>query len=202
MISNQTQSLAGKKIVIDPGHGGQYKGAVGPNGTQEKDVTLAVATQLRQDLVDLGAQVKLTRTGDSQVAPAGSTLTQDLQARVKVANDWPADIFVSIHCNAPKTPDPDAKGSEAYLYDTANAHSLSLATSLHQEVVRDCSLPDGDVHQADFWVIKHTKMPSTLIETAYISNAEEERFLADPKNQKGLADALALGIQDYFKAHP
>ena len=201
MISNNLTShpLAGKKIVIDPGHGGQYAGAIGPAGTKEKNVALSVSEELCKDLVELGAQVKLTRNGDTQVAPAGSTLSQDLQARVSLANDWPADLFVSIHCNAPKTPDPEAKGAEGYVFDPKNKDSMRLATDLQQHLVKDCGLPDGKIHQANFWVIKHTKMPSALIETAYISNRSEEAFLADPKNQKAVADALAAGVQEYFQ---
>lgn len=190
--------LAGKKIVLDPGHGGQYLGAVGPAKTQEKDVTLAVATNLARDLVELGAQVRMTRTSDTQVAPVGSTLTQDLMARVAVANSWPADLFVSIHCNASSHGDPNDHGSEAYVYGQAKPEATRLATDLHQHMVNDCKLPDGQVRQANFWVIKHTDMPSTLIETAYISNAEEEQFLAKPENQKSMADALSRGVQQYF----
>ena len=64
--------LAGKRVVIDPGHGGKFPGAIGPTGVKEKDVVLAISTILHQDLLELGAEVRMTRTGDTEVLPGGS----------------------------------------------------------------------------------------------------------------------------------
>lgn len=188
--------LLGRRVVVDAGHGGDDSGAVGRSGLQEKDVNLSVALQLRHRLRELGAQVRMTRTTDDSVAPPGVPVSRELQARVNVANSWPADVFLSVHCNS--FPNPSKRGTESYHAREALPESRSLAGHLQRHMVEDLGLPDSGVRQADFYVLVHTSMPANLEEIAYLSNAADEALLADPRFQGEVARSLAAGVADWF----
>ena len=187
--------LAGKRVVIDPGHGGKFPGAIGPTGVKEKDVVLAISTILHQDLLELGAEVRMTRTGDTEVLPGGS-LRDDLKARVDIANEWPADLFISVHANANEQPGPN--GTETYHSRSASDRSKTIAKLIQKSMVEDVKLNDRGVKASDFYVIKNTRMPATLLETGFLSNPAEEQKLADPAVQALFAHAIAKGVGDYF----
>lgn len=188
--------LQGRKVMIDPGHGGRDPGAVGLGGTREKDVVLETSLEMARQLREWGAEVKLTRETDRQVAGPNAPKREDLQARVDLANEWPADIFISIHANANEN--RAVKGTESYVARQSSENSVRLATLTHKRMVDDVGLPDRRVLRSDFFVIKNTSMPATLMELAYISNAEEEAKLADPEFLKKCATAMAEGVKDYF----
>ena len=168
------------KIVLNPGHGPKNSGvfdpgAVGPAGTREADVNLAVAKLLQPLLEAAGAQVPLIRDGD----------LADVVAR---ANSAGADYFVSIHCNAASS--SAAHGTETYIYrDTSQAKEL--ATAIQAAAVAELGTADRGVKTADFYVLRKTAMPALLIELAFISNPAEERLLADQDTQRRVALALA-----------
>lgn len=191
--------MAGKRVVIDPGHGGKFSGAVGPTGVQEKDVVLAISKIVEQDLIELGAEVKMTRSTDTEVLPGGS-LRDDLKARVDIANEWPADLFISIHANANESPAPN--GTETYHARSASDRAKTLAKLLQKSMVDDVKLKDRGVKASDFYVIKNTTMPATLVETGFVSNPEEEKKLADPAVQALFAHAISKGVSDYFTVEP
>ena len=188
-------TLSGKRIVVDPGHGGKFTGAVGPGGTQEKAVTLGVCLELVHDLVELGADVKLTRDSDSEVIP-GASVREDLKARVDIANNWPADLFISVHANS--ADHQSAQGTETYHSNKASDRSKALAKLVQQSLIAHVQLTDRGVKSSDFYVIKNTKMPAILVETAFISNPEEEKKLADPATQKLFAKSIATGVSQYL----
>lgn len=187
--------LAGKKIVIDPGHGGRYDGAIGQTGLKEKDVNLDVSLNLQHDLVELGAEVRLTRTTDTEVLPGGS-LRQDLQERCTIANAWPADLFLSVHSNS--NTNPSINGTEVYHARVSSSRSRVLGRLVHQHMVDELGLKDNGVRKADFYVVKNTDMPAVLVETAYISQSEDEAKLADPAFRQRAAHSISLGVRDYF----
>lgn len=187
--------LTGKRIMLDPGHGGKFPGAVGPTGVQEKDVTLAICTQLKEDLVELGADVRMTRTTDVEVLPGGS-LSDDLKARVEMANSWPSDLFISVHCNS--NPNSSPSGTETYHARVASDRSKALAKLVQQAMVDGIGLKDRGVKQSDFYVIKNTHMPAILAETGFLSNPDEEKKLADPAIQDKFASSIASGVQAFF----
>ncbi len=115
-------------IVIDPGHGGEDPGAIGPNGTKEKDINLAIAKYLRDMLINDGYEVYLTREEDIFIP---------LVERTKFANDKNADIFISIHCNAAEKPRGDVRGFEIYfLSETATDPDAVATEKLENEVVK------------------------------------------------------------------
>lgn len=196
VITPQYKPLNGRKVMIDPGHGGRDPGAIGLGGTREKDVVLDVSLEMARQLREWGAEVRLTREEDRQVAGPDAPKREDLQARVDLANNWPAEIFISMHANANEN--REVKGTEAYVSRNSSEASRKLAGALHKRMVDDVGLPDRRVLRSDFFVIKNTTMPGMLMEIAYISNRDEEAKLADADFRKRSATAMAEGVKDYF----
>ena len=223
-------------IAIDPGHGGEDPGAIGPNGTMEKDVVLNVALRLREKLqAEPGVRVLMTRDSDFFVP---------LATRVSKARAVSADLFVSVHADAFVL--PHAKGSSVFVLSDRSASSLGARWLARREnsadLIGGVNLPAGnrevakvlldlsttaqikdsrklagsvlgelrsvgDLHsaqieQAGFAVLRAPDVPSILIETAFISNPDEERKLRDPRYQAQLADAIFVGIKNYFRRNP
>ena len=193
-IDEETIETADGAIVIDPGHGGSDAGAIGPSGVREKDVSLGVSLKVKQLLEEQGDSVIMTRTTDRDVAWASATNAQELQARVNKA-PRNAAIFISIHCNAFST--PSSNGMETYYY-TNSGMGRRLAKLINEELERRGGLFNRGVKSANFYVLKHTSMPSTLLELGFITNPREEQLLADDGYQQQLAEAIVAGINRYF----
>jgi N-acetylmuramoyl-L-alanine amidase len=219
-----------RTVVIDPGHGGDEVGAQGPGGTLEKDITLSIARKLRAAIVNgLGLQVFLTRDKDQELS---------LDERAAIANNYKADLFVSIHANASRS--HGAVGSEVYflsyqasdeesrrvalaegttemplgttmvtpgsdlaliLWDMAQAEHLeessALASRIQEELAGVSGAQMRGVKQAPFRVLVGASMLAVLVETAFISNPEEEKLLASDAYQNRIAGALMRGIARY-----
>ena len=225
-------------IALDPGHGGEDPGAIGPSGLREKDVVLAVAHKLRERLTaNPNIRVLMTRDADFFVP---------LHERVRKARRVQADLFVSIHADAFIT--PQARGASVFVLsdgaatsaaarwmaDRENAadmvggvnvgaatkdanvlralldmsttaqikDSLKLGSEVLGQIGKVGKLHKPRVEQAGFAVLKAPDIPSILVETAFISNPEEEKKLRDPDYQDQLVDALATGIARYFAKNP
>ena len=189
--------LGGLTVAVDPGHGGPDTGAIGASGTYEKNNTLPVAQHLAELLRAAGAKVILTRTTDTP--PTGSKYAElpDLAARVNMANNGKADLFISIHNNA--FSNPQAGGTATY-YSSDNpqaALALKLGQAVQAQAVKQLSLQDRGVKDADFYVIKHTTMPAVLVELGFISNPAEEKLLGSPDFQQKAALGIYRGILVY-----
>jgi N-acetylmuramoyl-L-alanine amidase len=223
-------------VALDPGHGGEDPGAIGPTGLREKDVVLQIALQLRERLNEQrGMRAMLTRDADFFVP---------LHERVRKARRVQADLFVSIHADAFMR--PEARGGSVFALSTGAATSaaakwmadrenaadlvggvnvavkdaqvlramLDMSTTAQikdslrvgQEVLtrlgRVGRLHKPQVEQAGFAVLKAPDIPSILVETAFISNPQEEALLRDPEWQARLVEALAEGIRRYFLKNP
>lgn len=223
-------------VALDPGHGGEDPGAVGPSGLREKDVVLQVALQLRDALNAVpGMRAMLTRDADFFVP---------LHERVRKARRVQADLFVSIHADAFLT--PQARGASVFalshngasssaarwmadkenaadlvggvnikakdshvaraLLDMSTAAQIKDSLKLGGEVLGQIGkvgrLHKPRVEQAGFAVLKAPDIPSILVETAFISNPEEEAKLRDPEYQAQLVRALTTGIKRYFAKNP
>lgn len=191
------------KIIIDPGHYGYDSGAVGPAGTYERDVTMAVSQRIAAILQKAGQEVKLTRIPGNKGYI--NNLNEDLSTRVLTANLWPADLFISIHCNAFR--DSAAHGMEVYT-TPGQGPSDALATAVIKELkaafpelTLRSDTSDGDPDkEANFYVIRKTNMPAILVEMAFISNPREEQLLASAAGQNRFAQAIARGILKYAPA--
>ncbi len=197
---NRADPLAGKIIVIDPGHGsiqpGNWSdpGAVGKNGLYERDVVMDISLRLRDILISRGATVILTRVGDT-------TLT--LEGRAAIANDAGADVFVSVHANASTS--RLLNGTTTYYYapvgsplEGQRADRQLLASLVQMEMVQAMGRRDAGIFEASFSVLRNTTMPSILAETAFISNPEEEALLGDPVFRAQAALGIAEGLAKYF----
>ena len=221
-------------VAIDPGHGGEDPGAVGRRGTYEKNVVLAIARKLKQNL-DPDMRVMLTRNDDFYVP---------LADRVKKARRVQADLFVSIHADAFR--ESSARGSSVFALSDHGATSAAARWLAQRENAADLiggvnldvndpvlartlldlsqtaqisdslkvgrQILDGigthnalhktTVEQAGFAVLKAPDIPSILVETAFISNPDEELMLRNPRHQQRFADSIADGIRRYFAKSP
>lgn len=198
--ANNIDGVRGRAIVIDPGHGGTDSGAIGPSGARECDVALSVSLKLRDALLSNGASVHMTRETDKDVYGPNSAAGPELRARVNVGNFTPGtDIFVSVHCNAFAS--PTAHGMETYYYATSK-EGKRLATFINEELAEAGGLHNRGVKTANFYVIKNSDMPATLLELGFITNPREEELLTDDDYQNKLATAIAKGIGRYFEETP
>ena len=227
-------------VAIDAGHGGEDPGAIGPNGTKEKDVVLQIALKLRD-------RINATTV---QGSPMRAYLTRDadffvpLHVRVQKARKVQADLFVSVHADAFFTPNAqgasvfalshgaasssaarwmaqqenkadliggmnlgvkDSQVQQALLDMSTSAQikdSLNLGGAILREIGGVGRLHKPKVEQAGFAVLKAPDIPSVLVETAFISNPDEEAKLSDPNYQNNMADALVKGLQKYFERNP
>lgn len=193
--TDKVNGVQGKLITLDAGHGGSDSGAVGPSGFMEKEATLAIAKDLAAVLTNSGAKVIMTRNRDVDVYAPNASGAEELQARVDIGNNAGADIFVSIHCNAFSS--PSANGVETFYYG-GSYQGHKLATFIQNELIAQTGLRNRGVSTANFYVLKHSYMPAVLIETAFITNYNEEALLKDPNWQMQEAQAIARGISAYF----
>ena len=191
----ESTRLLGKTICLDAGHGGSDPGAIGPMKTQEKDNTLAITLLLRDKLERNGAKVVLTRESDQDVAYPNASASEELGARVEIANNSQADLFLSIHNDAFSS--SQASGTTCYHY--GDNESIQLATSLQKNLVEKLGTRDRGVRFASFYVIRYTNMPAVLIEAAFISNPEEEVLMASVEGRYSVAEAVFQGVVQYFR---
>ncbi|EHL20282.1 hypothetical protein HMPREF9628_00127 [Peptoanaerobacter stomatis] len=174
-----------KTICIDAGHGGKDSGAVG-NRLLEKDVVLNIAKILKAQLLEKGFNVCMTREDDTFI---------ELKDRCIIANKAKADIFVSIHCNSAEN--KSAYGFEIYhtqgsMQGQKLSADIKLSINENKEIIR----ADRGIKTANFTVLTGTNMPAVLVETAFISNAEDSKILKTKQSE--FAKAIYKGILDYF----
>jgi N-acetylmuramoyl-L-alanine amidase len=216
-----------RRVIIDPGHGGHDTGAIGKNGTREKDITLAISHKLAAKLRERGLEVILTREDDHYVR---------LEDRAEFANESRGDLFISIHCNSAAS--AKLHGVETYTLNiSADRYSIRLAArenassekgisdlqfiladlatkantgestrlasqvqkSLVGQLSREYSdIKDLGTKEALFYVLLGVKMPAILVETAFLSHAEEEKRLGSEAYQDSVAQAIAQGVEDFL----
>jgi N-acetylmuramoyl-L-alanine amidase len=219
-------------IAIDAGHGGKDPGAVGQDGTREKDVTLAIARKLESLIQEeRGFKAVLTRRTDVFIP---------LRERTNIARRNKADMFISLHADA--FSDPDARGASVFclslngasseaarrMADKENSADLVGGVSLNErsdslasvllDLSQSASMQAGmdagqriltelgeigsvhkrSVQQAGFMVLKSPDIPSMLVESAFLSNPEEERKLRSPAHQQKVAQSVFRGLHDYY----
>lgn len=187
-----TADLTGKVIVLDPGHGGSNPGAI-DNGLREADLNLAVAQQLAAKLRSAGARVVMTRDSDRTVAAPGSSLSDELAARVNLAKREHADMFVSLHTNA--NSNPAINGAMTFY---GQGKSPLLAQNIQKALIAATGATDKGVAAADFYVISSTPMPAALVEMGFISSAQEAARLGDSTYRAKIAQGIFNGINAYF----
>ena len=177
--------MSRKKVCIDAGHGGTDPGAVGPNGTREKDVALQIVLLVRDALQRCGIEVVMTRTVDKHVS---------LSERAVVANKVGADAFVSVHCNS--ATNAAAQGTETYAF-SKQSKGYPLAKMVHQELIAVTGTVDRGLKTKNYAVLRETGMAAALVELGFISNVDEEQLLQNAGWQCKVAEAIAKGIVQY-----
>lgn len=191
-----TGGISGKTIVLDPGHGGSDPGAIGPTGLQEKQVTLPIAEYLKSILEAKGAKVILTRTTDVDVYGPHASGVDELQARVNVANGNRADAFISIHINS--FSNPNVGGIATYYFDGSD-QSKKLASAVQGQIAEHSGFNgDRGIQPGNLYVLRHSLMPSILVELGFISNPKEEGHLKETSTRQEFANELAKGLELYF----
>ncbi len=209
-----------RTVAIDAGHGGESRGATGPGGSAEKDITLSVARRLRAALESrLGVRIVMTRDDDRDVS---------IENRTALANNNKADVFLSLHANASFR--PEVKGATVYVaaFNEADLASAgltperlpvfggglrnievvpwNLAQIPHREqsdrlaqAVADTlngrvSLAPRPIEHAPLRVLESANMPAVLLEMGYLTNADQEQALAGTDAQNAIAQALVDAI--------
>ena len=196
IVYNTSPGIKGKKIAIDPGHGGNDSGAVGYMKAMEKDTTLRIALKLKKLLENAGATVIMTRTTDTSVASPNASDVDELQARCDAANKANADIFISIHNDS--YTDSSADGTSTYYYEKDNGTSARLANCLRQGIIAAVNTTDRGTKSCNFYVVKHTNMPASLAEVAFISNPADAQLLTSDSGTDKFAAGLYNGINNFF----
>lgn len=193
-----TPGLKGKIIALDAGHGGSDTGAIGPTGVTEKGVTLRVAKALQKLLQAEEATVLMTRTTDTEVSPkkANASDVEELQARCDVGNDGNADIFISMHMDSFTNSTPS--GTTGYYYTKGSKASQRLAQYLSEGVVTALGTGNRGTKSCNFYVVKHTDMPATLVEMAFISNDKEEKLMNSEAGINRAAEGILNGLRRFF----
>ncbi len=192
-------ALEGKRIVIDPGHGGEFPGAVGPNNLREADVNLGVGLYLWGMLSRAGAEAHLTRATDSVVYEGDDLdLKKDLQARAEIAKKLEADLFVSLHHNADVLPDKKKNSLETYFKMSDAGPSLDIARSIHRHLAISLEQDDNVILPGNFHVLRENPVTAVLGEPSYISHARNAFRLGLAPMQRVEAQAYFLGIAEYF----
>ncbi|MFH0811777.1 MAG: N-acetylmuramoyl-L-alanine amidase [Pseudomonadota bacterium] len=192
-------ALQGRKIVIDPGHGGRFVGAVGAQGLRESDINLAVGLHLWGLFKQAGAQVWMTRSADVDLSPSQSAnLTEDLEVRCQVSNQVSADIFISIHHNS-NTKDPKKNDTEIYYKLTDPGSSQDLAGCVAEALREGNPVDDVHVLPGNFYVLRNTQAIALLGEASFISNRKNEQRLSLSNQLRREAEDYFLGILTYFQ---
>ncbi len=178
-------------VYLDPGHGGEDEGCA-RDGVREKDLNLAIALRVREQLKEQGYQVIMSRETDTYIAK---------EARVEEANRSGADIYISIHQNATEE-GAAVNGMEVwYTTDDSGRDSKRLAQLIRQQTLKSTEAAERELRDdSDFYVTKNTCMPACLIETGFLSNAAERMKLSLAEYQQQIADGIVRGVSYYF--HP
>jgi N-acetylmuramoyl-L-alanine amidase len=191
--------LKGRVIVIDPGHGGVFPGAVGVNGLREADVNLGVALYLWGLLEEAGAEVTLTRTVDKDFVGGDSlALRQDLAARVEMVREIRPDVFISLHHNAEAGGDSNYNEIQIYHKLGDRGPSLDLARLMARHLLINLGEPDCRVLPGNYFVLRNSPAPAVLCEPSYISNPAVESKLELALKQRLEAESYFLALVDYF----
>ena len=177
-------------VVVDAGHGGSEKGAIGCLGDEEKDINLKIANQVAEFLKKHDINVVMTRECDANLS---------LQDRVDIAKENDADIFVSIHLNSIGDVPMDIhknRGTSVYYY---NENSKKLAEVMQQEVVKSAGTRDSEIQTGSFAVIRPTEYAAVLVETAYMTNPMDTLLYRNDKWIKKAAKGISEGVIRYIK---
>ena len=201
-ISAMQELSTDKVIIIDAGHGGEDPGAIGVDGSYEKDINLALAFELGEVLESEGYAVVYTRTEDKLLYTEeenikGIRKISDLKNRCKFAAEYPNAIFLSIHMNSYSN--PKYSGLQVY-YSNANENSYNLASKIQTSVKTTLQENNNRLIKSGegIYVLENVTSPAVLIECGFMTNFEECEKLSQKEYQKQLSFAVVCGIIEYI----
>lgn len=185
--------VTNRTVIIDAGHGGGDPGAIGINGTLEKDINLNIALKLQKFIEENGGVVLMTRTEDGMLA---ENKREDMKIRKKLRDENSSDIFVSIHLNS----FPSANCSGAQTFYANDDNSKLLAEKIQKNMVKflDENNPRVAKKLTDVYLLKNVNLPSVIVECGFLSNSNEERLLSDDEYQSKVAFSIYSGINEFF----
>lgn len=190
LMNTSGSSVKGRIIIIDPGHGGKDPGT-SKEGSTEKAIVLKVGTLIKQKLEKAGAQVFMTRTGDTYPT---------LEERVAFTKNNYGEVFVSVHVNSAAA--SSASGTETY-YNVSTGdqyeEDIKLATYINNEIVTNANMKNRGVKEGPFYVIRNMMIPSVLVELGFITNPSDHEKLINDKYVEIFAQSIYNGIVDYYK---
>lgn len=193
-------------IVIDPGHGGEDGGAVGADGTLEKDLNLSVAETLAELLRTAGFDVRMTRTDDrmlydlygDQTEYSGKKKTFDLKNRLRFAREENAALFVSVHMNL--FPQPQYSGLQVYYAKTEGSRAAADAVqSYARQYLQPQNTRQTKQASSSIYLLHRADRPAILIECGFLSNEAELSHLRDETYRRQLALVIACAISAGFE---
>lgn len=198
--------LAGKTIVIDPGHGGIDGGTYHKDGTLEKHINLSVAIKLKRVLERSGAKVVMTRTKDESLDyknnKSKSRHKRDLIARVDIINEVNPDVFLSLHVNAERN-SPATRGPMVFYYRTSE-ESRRLAELIQARLEEVYKSAGQEVRKrkpyanSSLFLLCNAKTPGVIIEMGFMTNATDRKLLQNAEFQNKIASAIELALREYF----
>lgn len=197
--------LAGKTIVIDPGHGGPDGGAVGKGETYEKDIALAIAKKTRDFLQQAGALVYLTRENDSDLANEDTSglsrrKSEDIRERLEFIKEKGADFFLTIHLNALSS--TKWSGAQTFYFPRFEK-SRHLANMIQEEIIRNLENTNREAMPIKgVYLLKHAEIPGALVEAGFLSNEHERGHLKKEDYQRKMAGSIYQGILRYVTEKP
>lgn len=194
-ISNASDALKGKSIILDAGHGGSDEGATGVNGTKEDELNLKVATKLKAALESMGAQIIMTRSDSNAIA---ETKEADMTKRKQIIKDNKTDIAISIHMNSVEN-DASVSGPLT-LFMLGSEKGKSLAEAIIKELNNTLHpAKEGTARgEGNLLILKSGYQPTVIVECGYLSNAEEETKLKQDDYQDQIVQAICAGVQAFF----
>jgi len=181
---NSKLALKGKIIIVDPGHGGDDPGAMGPGGVQEKTINLKTAKYLAGYLRERGAKVYLTRKSD---------VRHKLKDIVDFSNRAKGDIYIGVHFNS--IDNPKISGTETHYY---TPQSFKLACAVHNKLLSGIRREDRGTKRTMLYTVHHAKMPAIIVEPIYMTHFQDGLLIKSKSFQKEVARDIALGVEDYF----
>lgn len=188
-------------IVVDAGHGGIDGGAIGRNGTIEKNINLEIAKKLKGYIESHGDTCIMIREVDEGLysyETRKGRKAEDLKNRKQIIKENKADIFISIHLNY--FPDSRYYGAQTF-YPSNDFESEKLAKSIQAQLIKVLDRNNNRVAKPSdtYYILKDNGIPSVIVECGFLSNPEEEYLLNQDEYQNKIAWAIYCGVLDYFE---
>lgn len=198
-FKNTTNNIPSKfTIIIDPGHGGKDPGKVGTAGSLEKELNLKIALYLKDILEKQDMKVIMTRTEDNDLSKTSTNFKiSDMKERVALIRKNNADLVISIHQNSYTS--ADIYGAQCF-YHTNSTEGKKLAATIQNQIIT--STNQTKIREIkgnnDYYLLKHSSIPTVIVECGFLSNPQEEQLLLTDEYQRKMAWAIHLGVLQYL----